>query len=96
MVTHLWQAITDKKIGELLTTFFFNSVTVMFKEYGIKPYNSLVFNEHNFTASKITYYVLFTDNNKSENLQNQSAEILNESHDEYEAEWNEELEIKSI
>ncbi|GFV27380.1 uncharacterized protein TNCV_3795751 [Trichonephila clavipes] len=49
--------ITDKNIGEILSTTFFKIATVGnvikgFKKRGIKPHNPLVFNEYDFAHAK--------------------------------------------
>ena len=59
MVFHPEQPITDKNIGELLSTAYFKAATVGsavngFKECMIEPHNSFVFSEHGFAAAKTT------------------------------------------
>lgn len=102
MVSHPGKPITDKNIGELLSTAYFKAATVGnavngFKECGIEPYDPLVFNEHDFAAAKTTDHVPFTDNVESENAtahaaapKGQSTETPDESPEEHEAEQNEE------
>ncbi|GFX52130.1 hypothetical protein TNCV_547891 [Trichonephila clavipes] len=59
MVTHPGQAITNKNIGEILSTAYFKAATVgraiqRFKECVIEPHNPLEFSEYDFTAAKTT------------------------------------------
>ncbi|GFU19480.1 hypothetical protein TNCV_4371561 [Trichonephila clavipes] len=75
MVTHPGQTITEKNIGEILSTAYFKAATIGnaiqgFKECGIEPHNPLVFSEYDFTAAKTpdNYVVGGTIGNNSVNL----------------------------
>ncbi|GFW15341.1 hypothetical protein TNCV_3740451 [Trichonephila clavipes] len=59
MVAHPGQTITDKNIGELLSTAYLKAATVgnaikRFKECRIEPHNPLVFCELDFSDAKTT------------------------------------------
>lgn len=83
MVTHPGQAITDKNIGELLSTAYFKAATVGnavngFKECGIEPYNPLVFSEHDFAAAKTTDHDVVSDEKENNSASPQTLVVENQ------------------
>ncbi|GFU22095.1 dynein beta chain, ciliary [Trichonephila clavipes] len=59
ILTHPGQTITDKNIGEVLSTTYFKAATVGnavkgFKKCGIELHNPLVLSEYDFAAAKTT------------------------------------------
>ena len=84
IVTHPGQTITDKNIGELLSTAYFKAATVGnavngFKECGIEPHNPLVFSEHDFAAAKTTDHDIVGDETENSIANTQALVVENQN-----------------
>ncbi|GFX58579.1 uncharacterized protein TNCV_417581 [Trichonephila clavipes] len=83
MVTYPGQTIIDKNIGDRLSTAYFRAATVgnavkRLKKYGIETRNPLVFNEHDFAASKATHHDVVGDKNENNSANLQTLVVENQ------------------
>ncbi|GFV01301.1 hypothetical protein TNCV_3375351 [Trichonephila clavipes] len=80
-MTHQGQTITDKNIGELLSTAYFKKATngnvvKWFKECAIELHNPLVFSKNDVAVSKTTDHVLVGDDETENNSDNPQALVV--------------------
>ncbi|GFU78208.1 DDE-1 domain-containing protein [Trichonephila clavipes] len=82
-VTHPGQTITDKYIGDPLSTAYFKAATVGnamkgFKECGIEPHNPLLLSEHGFDAAKTTDHDVVGDATEINSANPQTLAVENQ------------------